>query len=151
MTPTTEIFTGLRGLFRLYDRMLKRVCTDHDLTVAEAEIVSFLLNNPEKDTAGDITELRMISKGAVSKAVESLIRKSLLERLPDREDRRKIHLRLREQAKPLMEAVDQVREVFLAAVVKGFTSRDLATLVELQRRLFETSRNALEGRRSDPK
>ena len=74
MTPTTEIFTGLRGLFRLYDRMLKRVCTDHDLTVAEAEIVSFLLNNPEKDTAGDITELRMISKGAVSKAVESLIR-----------------------------------------------------------------------------
>ena len=141
MTPTTEVFTGLRGLFRLYDRMLKRVCTDHDLTVAEAEIVSFLLNNPEKDTAGDITELRMISKGAVSK----------LERLPDREDRRKIHLRLREQAKPLMEAVDQVREEFLAAVLKGFSSRDLATLVELQRRLFENSRNALEGRRSDPK
>ena len=48
MTPTTEIFTGLRGLFRLYDRMLKRVCTDHDLTVAEAEIVSFLLNNPAR-------------------------------------------------------------------------------------------------------
>ena len=82
----------------------------------------------------------MISKGAVSKAVESLIRKSLLERLPDREDRRKIHLRLREQAKPLMEAVDQVREEFLAAVLKGFSSRDLATLVELQRRLFENSR-----------
>ena len=79
----------------------------------------------------------MISKGAVSKAVESLIRKSLLERLPDREDRRKIHLRLREQAKPLMEAVDQVREEFLAAVLKGFSSRDLATLVELQRRCLK--------------
>ena len=77
--------------------------------------------------------------------MESL-RKSLLERLPDREDRRKIHLRLREQAKPLMEAVE-VREEFLA---QGFSSRDLATLVELQRRLFENSRNAMEGRRSDP-
>ena len=49
-----------------------------------------------------------------------------------------------------MEAVDQVREEFLAAVLKGFSSRDLATLVELQRRLFENSRNAMEGRRSDP-
>lgn len=48
-------------------------------------------------------------------------------------------------------AVDQVREEFLAAVLQGFSSRDLETLVELQRRLFENSRNALEGRRSDPK
>ena len=31
---------GLRSLFRLYDKMLKKVCTEHDLTVIEADIIS---------------------------------------------------------------------------------------------------------------
>ena len=80
MKRSTELFIGLRSLFRLYDKMLKRVCTEHDLTLVEADIISFLQNNPEKDTAADIVELRMLSKGAVSKGVEALIQKSLLER-----------------------------------------------------------------------
>ena len=53
MKKTTELFMGLRSLFRLYDKMLKKVCTEHDLTVIEADIVSFLQNNPGKDTAAD--------------------------------------------------------------------------------------------------
>ena len=92
MSTSTELFMGIRSLFRLYDKMLKTVCTEHNLTIIEADVISFLQNNPEKDTAADIVELRMLSKGAVSKAVESLIQKSILERKPDREDRRKIHL-----------------------------------------------------------
>ena len=64
MGRTTELFIGLRSLFRLYDKMLKRVCTEHDLTLVEADIISFLRNNPEKDTAADIVELRMLSKGS---------------------------------------------------------------------------------------
>ena len=78
MGRTTELFIGLRNLFRLYDKMLKRVCTEHELTLAEAEIISFLRNNPEKNTAADIVELRMLQKGNVSAAVESLVNKSLL-------------------------------------------------------------------------
>lgn len=31
--------------------MLKKVCTEHDLTIVEADVISFLQNNPEKDTA----------------------------------------------------------------------------------------------------
>lgn len=73
MAWSTELWTGLRSLIRLYDKMLKKVCTEHDLTVMEADVISFLQNNPGKDTAVDIVELRGLSKGAVSKAVESLI------------------------------------------------------------------------------
>ena len=55
----------------------------------------FLYNNPGKDTAADITELRMLSKGNVSQAVESLIQKGSAKDGPlTRLDRRKIHLSL---------------------------------------------------------
>ena len=118
MKRTTELFTGFRSLFRLYDKLLKKVCMEHNLTVIEADIISFLQNNPEKDTAADIVELRMLSKGAVSKGVDSLIQKSLLERIPDREDRRRIHLKLKPEAADLTESIEDVRREFVDTVLE---------------------------------
>lgn len=146
MGRTTELFIGLRSLFRLYDKMLKRVCTEHDLTLVEADIISFLRNNPGKDTAADIVELRRLSKGAVSKGVEALIQKSLLERIPDTEDRRRIHLKLRPQAEPVTESIDEVREEFLETILEGFTKEELETYTRFFQRLFKNTKNAMEGR-----
>ncbi len=137
---------GLRSLLRLYDKMLKRVCAAHDLTVIEADVVSFLQNNPGKDTAADIVELRMLSKGAVSKAVESLIQKDLLEREPDTKDRRKIHLKLRPQAKPVTKSIDEVRTEFLDTVLNGFTEEELEIHTQFFQKLFDNTRKAIEGR-----
>lgn len=146
MGRTTELFIGLRSLFRLYDKMLKRVCTEHDLTLVEADIISFLRNNPKKDTAADIVELRMLSKGAVSKGVESLIQKSLLERIPDMEDRRRIHLKLRPLAEPVTESIDEVREEFLETILEGFTKEELEIYSRFFQRLFKNTKSAIEGR-----
>ncbi len=144
MKMSTEIWMGLRSLLRLYDRMLKRVCAEHNLTVIEADVISFLQNNPEKDTAVDIAELRMLSKGAVSKAVESLIQKSLLERIPDKQDRRRIHLKLKPEAEPVMEMVNDVREEFLGNVLEGFTREELESHVYFLRKIFDNTKLAME-------
>lgn len=146
MSRSTELFTGMRNLFRLYDKLLKKVCMEHDLTVIEADIISFLENNPGKDTAADIVELRMLSKGAVSKGVESLIQKSLLERIPDTEDRRKIHLRLMPGAGPVTKTVDEVRDEFLNTVLEGFSKEELEMQARFYRKLFENTKKAMEGR-----
>ena len=146
MKKSTELFTGMRSLFRLYDKLLKKVCMEHDLTVIEADIISFLQNNPGKDTAADIVELRLLSKGAVSKGVESLIQKSLLERIPDTEDRRKIHLRLMPQAGPVTETVNEVRDEFLETVLDGFTKEELEAQDRFLKKLFDNTKKAMEGR-----
>ena len=145
MGTTTELFMGMRSLFRLYDKMLKKVCTEHDLTIVEADIISFLQNNPEKDMAADIVELRGLSKGAVSKAVESLIQKSLLERIPDTEDRRKIHLKLKTQVGPVAESIDEVRTEFINTVLEGFTKEELKAYAGFRDRLFDNIKKAMEG------
>ena len=146
MAKSTEMWTGLRSLIRLYDKMLKKVCTEHDLTMIEADVISFLRNNPGKDTAADIVELRGLSKGAVSKAVESLIQKSLLERIPDTEDRRRIHLRMKPEAEPVTEMVDDVKEEFLNAVLGGFTNEELEEHTRFFQRMFDTTKRELERR-----
>mgnify|MGYP002796417646 FL=1 len=146
MTRSTELWMGLRSLLRLYDKMLKKVCMEHDLTVIEADVISFLQNNPGKDTAADIVELRMLSKGAVSKAVESLLQKSLLERIPDTEDRRRIHLKLKPEAGPVTESIDEVREEFLNTVLDGFTKEELEAHAQFFERFFANTKKAMERR-----
>ena len=144
MRKTTELFMGLRSLFRLYDKMLKKVCTEHDLTVIEADIISFLQNNPGKDTAADIVELRGLSKGAVSKAVECLIQKSLLERIPDMEDRRRIHLKLKTEAKPVITMINEVREDFYSVAFRGITEEELEIQARILRQMFDNTKIAME-------
>lgn len=146
MVKSTEMWMGLRSLIRLYDKMLKKVCTEHDLMTIEADVISFLQNNPGKDTAADIVELRGLSKGAVSKAVESLIRKSLLERMPDTEDRRRIHLKLKPEAKPVTEMIDDVRREFLNTVLEGFTKEELEEHTRFFQRMFDNTLRELERR-----
>lgn len=146
MTRSTELWMGLRSLLRLYDKMLKKVCMEHDLTVIEADVISFLQNNPGKDTAADIVDLRLLSKGAVSKAVESLLQKSLLERIPDTEDRRRIHLKLKPEAGPVTESIDEVREEFLNTVLDGFTKEELEAHAQFFQRLFANTKKAMERR-----
>ena len=92
--------------------------------MTEAKIISFLHNNPGKDTAADIVELRMLSKGNVSQAVESLIQKSLLEREQDRDDRRKIHLFLTSKTKPITDCVDCLFQQFYKEIFDGFSDEE---------------------------
>ena len=85
-------------MMKLYEKYLEDVQMKHRLSHIEIAIIGFLYNNPERDTAADIVERRMLPKGNVSAGVETLVQKGLLMRRQDQTDRRKIHLSLLEKA-----------------------------------------------------
>lgn len=109
MGRPTDFMTNTRRIIKLYESMLRTICEQYQLTLIEATILSFLYNNPGIDTAADIAELRMLSKGNVSLAVESLIQKGLLKREQDGADRRRIHLHPTPAAAPIMVSLEDVR------------------------------------------
>ena len=145
MRKYTDFWMGLRGMLKLYEKMLKNVCTAHDLAVTEADILGFLKNNPDKDTAADIAELKMLSKGAVSKSVDSLICKGLLQRCPDKQDRRKIHLKITPEADPVISDIIKVQEEFRNAMFDGFTEEEYRTYEDYRIRLFENAKKTEEA------
>ena len=73
----------VRSMNKLYDQCMDGIRRKHGLSQIEIIIVSFLHNNPSRDTAGDIALFRMRPKGNVSQGVDSLIQKRLLARFPD--------------------------------------------------------------------
>ena len=146
MRKTTNFLTNFRRTIKLYDTMLKEICGAYHLTMIEANIISFLYNNPGKDTAGDIVELRMLSKGNVSTAVEALIQKHLIEREQDKTDRRRIHLYLLPAAEPITNRISEIREQFSEEILFGFSEEERKQFEVLNDRLWENTRNAMKRR-----
>lgn len=146
MRNTTNFLTNFRRTIKLYDTMLKEICGAYHLTMIEANIISFLYNNPGKDTAGDIVELRMLSKGNVSTAVEALIQKHLIEREQDKTDRRRIHLYLLPAAEPITNWISEIREQFSEEILFGFSEEERKQFEVLNDRLWENTRNAMKRR-----
>lgn len=148
MAQPTDFLVGIRQIIKLHESLLKKVCEQYQLTPIEGTIISFLYNNPGRDTAGDIVELRMLSKGNVSQAVESLIQKSLLQRSQDRYDRRKIHLALLPEAAPITAAMESVREEFHRQLFSGLSEEEREIFFSINRRMLENAKKNTTGKRS---
>lgn len=146
MRRRTDFLMTIRRIVKLHESMLKEVCEQYQLSLIEANVISFLYNNPEKDTAADIVELRMLSKGNVSQAVESLIQKSLLQRRTDTQDRRKIHLSLLPEAKPITEAMEAVREAFQSEIFYGLSQEEQEVFEKINDRIVQNTKNAVKRR-----
>lgn len=140
MTKTTDLLMSIRSVVKFYEHLLKPVCEKYQLTQMEADIISFLKNNPGKDTVGDIAELRMFSKGNVSCAVEKLMQKSMLQRENDREDRRKVHLLLRPEAESLIRDIEAVRMQFKGKLFRGFSEEELEEYERFNQRIRENAK-----------
>ena len=116
------------------------------LSRIEITIISFLHNNPGLDTAGDIAEYRMLSKGNVSQSVEALIQKGYLERFPDSEDRRRIHLSLTAHASEIVRQIDEIKRDFYQALAEGLTESEIKQYQAITDKITENVLNGLESR-----
>ena len=61
-----------------YNKYRKQITEKYRLSAAEADILMFLANNPQYDTAADVSKIRRILKSQVSVSVKSLCEKGLL-------------------------------------------------------------------------
>lgn len=142
MSVHTEILLSVRRVLKFYDSLKKEVCQTHGLTSVEVDILSFLHNNPQRDTASDIVELRLLPKGNVSQGVEALIQKGLLTRRQDRQDRRRIHLALTPRADPIIPALEEMSRRFYSRLLDGVDEPSRRVYWETSRKMAQ---NALEG------
>lgn len=145
-----DILTSLRQIVKLYEAYLEETREKYHLSLMEIRIISFLANNPDKDTVGHIASMRILSKGNVSRGADSLIQKGLLEKIPDKNDRREVHLHLLPQADPIIEEIEKIGTRFQKQLFRGFTQEEYQQLNKLNDRFFENViREQERGRKTD--
>ncbi|MGI6014648.1 MAG: MarR family winged helix-turn-helix transcriptional regulator [Oscillospiraceae bacterium] len=143
----TNLLLAIQHMEKLYESMIKQIGKHHHLSLMEMTILSFLYNNPGKDTASEIVEIRMLQKGHVSQGVSSLIQKELLTRQQDQHDRRVIHLSLTPKTSSIVQEIEKKKEEFMAIVYEGFSPEEQEQYLQFVRRIVENTTNARTRKR----
>ena len=116
-----SFWDDMAAMRSLYSAQLDAVGREYGLARVELDILLFLANNPQFDTATDIVERRCISKAHVSQSVKSLEQRGYLERRYAGDNRRTIHLHLLECAQAAVDAGRQAHARCLAVLLDGFS------------------------------
>ena len=144
MKNASDMLMLVRYMMKLYEKYLEDVQMKYRLSHIEIAIIGFLYNNPERDTAADIVERRMLPKGYVSAGVETLVQKGLLMRRQDQTDRRKIHLSLLEKAVPIVQEIEEINKKFRRQIFKNLSNDDLKTYEKTTDFILENLKEVLE-------
>lgn len=140
MSTSTETPFITRYMFKMYEQYLENIRINYSLSQIEIKIIGFLYNNPGKDTAADIVELRMLPKGNVSQGVDSLVTRGLVKRTPDQTDRRKIHLSLEETSIPIVKEIRNANREFQKELFFGFTEEEKKLYEQLNKKIMDNLR-----------
>ena len=106
-------------LIETYGARCKPLCREIQMPQTAFDILMFLANNPNYNTARDIVEIRGLKANLVSVNVEKLVKEGLLERMPDSKDRRKTVLICTENAKPVIEKGRHLQTDFFESLFSG--------------------------------
>ena len=96
-----------------YNAACKPLCQELKLPQTALDILLFLANNPEYQTASDIVEVRKLKANLVSVNVDRLVKEGYLRRETVAGDRRKTLLIGTEKARPVVERGREVQNRFL--------------------------------------
>ena len=122
---------------KLQEKYLESVRDEFNLSRIEIIILTFLHNNPSYDSARDIVEFRMLQRGNVSAAVDTLEKKGYLTRYTDPDDKRIVHLKLTEQTDDIVRAIEEKQEALVSCIFAGFSEDEKKNFAAYNARLYQ--------------
>ena len=121
MNSLSDILTTSWLFHQLYSRKIGKAASCHDISKTEADILLFLQNNPDFDTAKDIVNIRGIAKSYVSKSIDILANKTFLITSPDSKDRRVTHLQLTKEAEAALIDLKEAQEEVFTLITRNIS------------------------------
>ena len=139
-----ELLQHALRLRKLYQKWFQPPGEELGLSMLEMDLLLFLYNNPEQNTARDAVTLRGLSKSNVSTAVDRLAQAGWLRVEPDPNSRRVKRLVLLPDRRGALEALALRQSQFFQALLVGFTPQDRQALSALIGRLDGNIQAALD-------
>jgi DNA-binding MarR family transcriptional regulator len=156
MTKSKEIFT-LRSycvedsvgylLARARTKLVKSVdcqLSQYDITHAQGSIL-MMVSSGKCITAADLARELYIDSASMTRMIDRLEKRGLIERMPRGDDRRVINLRLTEDGQALADQLPGVYTSVLNRNFVDFSVDEVSTLKILLRKLLDTETAAAEA------
>lgn len=107
-----------------YEILAKDVCDRYQLTQMEYDILMFLHDNPQHNTAADIVKVRKSTKSHVSTSLKRLESRGLIKRIQSISNKKHIEIVLLSEAEQIIDAGIEVQKQFAKNVLSGLTEEE---------------------------
>lgn len=135
-----------RSILQSYNAKCKPLCQEMGMPQTAFDILMFLANNPEFNTARDIVECRYIKANLVSVNVESLVQEGYLTREKSPGDRRKVRLVCTEKAGSVVERGRQLQSQFTGEMFQNVDEQQREAFFQVLRTLEDNLKDMQKGR-----
>ena len=129
-----------------YSQCVKPVCEKYALTRMEFDILMFLSNNPEYNTASDIVRIRLLTKSHVSISLKELETCGLVKTAFQNNNRKTMHISIQEKAAPVIADGKLAQQEFGQKLLQGFSLEEVEMYSKLFQRTCENARKEMEGK-----
>ncbi len=126
-----EVFHLTRRIMNVYEERCSSICKANNINQNCLDVLLFLANNPEYNTAKDICEVRGIKSGIASVVVEKLIKKGYLERKVDEHDRRINRIFITEAASETVEQAQKIQKEFFIELLEDVTAEEIEVFKQM--------------------
>ena len=116
-----------------YSKYCCRAIIKEPFSPNEMNLLIFLSNNPQMDTAKELTVTLGVSKGLICRSVDSLTQKGEV----DKRDRRIVHLMLTDKAAPIIQLLQENRAKFSQWITQEIPQSDLETYKRVNKQLIQ--------------
>ena len=107
-----------------YELLSGEVCDRYGLTQMEYDILMFLHNNPQHNTAAEIVKVRKSTKSHVSTSLKKLENEGLIERIQSEDNKKHIEIVFLDKAELIVEAGINAQKQFARNVLSGLTEEE---------------------------
>ena len=124
MNPIDVISISTKAM-KAYETFCQPVCKKYQLSQTSFDVLMFLANNPECNTARDICEIRGIRTGIASVAIDLLVKSGYIQRQPDASDRRITRLILTEKSEEIVQSGRLSQREFGMQMTAGISKEEM--------------------------
>ena len=108
-----------------YAQLTRSICEKFSLTQMEYDILMFLHNHPQFNTAADIVKVRKATKSHVSTTLKTLENNGLVRKIQSSDNKKRIEIELLEPAKKIIQEGLNVRTEFVNNLFQGLSEEEI--------------------------
>lgn len=132
-----------------YELLSGEVCDRYGLTQMEYDILMFLHNNPQFNTAAEIVKVRKSTKSHVSTSLKSLENNGLIRRIQSEDNKKHIEIVLLDKAEIIVEAGLNMQKQFAQNVLNGLTEEETHMCINVFNKICSNAEKCLKEHKEE--
>lgn len=138
-----------KAITSYYELLSGEVCDRYELTQMEYDILMFLHNNPQLNTAAEIVKIRKSTKSHVSTSLKKLENRGFVKRIQSEDNKKHIEIVLLDKAEIIVEAGLNMQKQFAQNVLNGLTEEETQMCINVFNKICSNAEKCLKEHKEE--